>query len=324
MSSVEVSPSPISLPPAPKMVMSYNAQKRELEMEQSSISTNSSTASTASMTTSNGSSKLSKIGKRLRDSCRNLRGKQKSNRSPAEYTSIQAPNESMRAKHYVAMDFTGKVGKIVDNKDLVRGVPTKDGYAYFRRKITPSSNAQMTEIQKTIHQSQPWFHPGIGRELAQRILATHRVDGVFLVRESSVKGGFVISYFFNGRTFHAQVLPESHPEDGVAYSLDDGKTRFFDLLQLVEFYQLNRASLHTRLKHYIIYNNEQQPQQRAPSPNARSDCSSSSCRVSDSSLDSQNSQEAADVSGKKLHVDVKENNNDAGMASESEESDKQM
>lgn len=38
----------------------------------------------------------------------------------------------------------------------------------------------------------------------------------------------------------------------VFYSLDEGKTKFFDLLQMVEFYQLNRGSLNTRLTHYIV------------------------------------------------------------------------
>ena len=35
--------------------------------------------------------------------------------------------------------------------------------------------------------------------------------------------------------------------DGVVYSIDDGKTKFYDLLQLVEFYQLNSGTLPTRL-----------------------------------------------------------------------------
>ena len=38
----------------------------------------------------------------------------------------------------------------------------------------------------------------------------------------------------------------------VTYSIDDCRTRFFDLLQMVEFYQLNRGSLSTRLSHYIV------------------------------------------------------------------------
>ena len=41
--------------------------------------------------------------------------------------------------------------------------------------------------------------------------------------------------------------------DGVVtYSIDDCRTRFFDLLQMVEFYQLNRGSLSARLTHYIV------------------------------------------------------------------------
>ena len=78
-------------------------------------------------------------------------------------------------------------------------------------------------------------------------------SSAFLVRDSSVSGGYVISYVFNGRTFHAQVLPETNPDLGhVYYSLDDGKTKFFDLLQVVEFYQLNRGSLNTKLTHLIV------------------------------------------------------------------------
>ena len=38
----------------------------------------------------------------------------------------------------------------------------------------------------------------------------------------------------------------------VTYSIDDCRTRFFDLLQMVEFYQLNRGSLSARLTHYIV------------------------------------------------------------------------
>ena len=38
----------------------------------------------------------------------------------------------------------------------------------------------------------------------------------------------------------------------VTYSIDDCRTRFFDLLQMVEFYQLNRGTLSARLSHYIV------------------------------------------------------------------------
>lgn len=35
------------------------------------------------------------------------------------------------------------------------------------------------------------------------------------------------------------------------YTLDKGITRFYDLLQLIEFYQLNAGCLPTRLTHYV-------------------------------------------------------------------------
>ena len=37
------------------------------------------------------------------------------------------------------------------------------------------------------------------------------------------------------------------------FSLDGGKTRFYDLIQLVEFYQLNAGVLPTRLIYFITH-----------------------------------------------------------------------
>jgi len=227
-------------------------KKEMLEMEHSSVSTDSSTHSSNST-----ASKLSKIGRRLRDSCRNLRGKHSSGGSstthdPQDYTSLQPPNESLRSKNYVPMDFSGGEGRMCHLSDVPGNQPTKDGYTYFRRKCL-SGNVKnlLTETQSSVHKAQPWFHKGVGRDASQRILATHAIDGAFLVRESSVSGGFVISYYQNGRTHHAQALPDV--VDGcVTYSIDDCRTRFFDLLQMVEFYQLNRGTLSTRLTHYIV------------------------------------------------------------------------
>lgn len=40
-------------------------------------------------------------------------------------------------------------------------------------------------------------------------------------------------------------------DDGeMFHTLDDGHTRFTDLIQLVEFYQLNKGVLPCKLKHY--------------------------------------------------------------------------
>lgn len=215
--------------------------------------------------------KLSKFGRRIRESCRNLKGRQNNKQQPIEvdpvhdpedYSSIQLPNESVRSKVYVAMDFSGRQeGKILDNPKDVRScdkskpAASKDGYVPFRRRVAAPVVELLTETQATIHKHQPWFHGGMSRDVATKILQFHaNIDGVFLVRESSVAGGYVISYTCGAKHFHSQVLPLS-TSSGVVYSVDDGKTKFYDLLQLVEYYQLNTGTLPTRLNQYIVSRN---------------------------------------------------------------------
>jgi len=82
------------------------------------------------------------------------------------------------------MDFSGKVGRVLDDS---AGVPNgkcssngrESGYSYFRlRRVSPKElEPLLTEVQKTAHEDQPWFHPGVGRDAAQRILAAQGVDG---------------------------------------------------------------------------------------------------------------------------------------------------
>ena len=75
------------------------------------------------------------------------------------------------------MDFSGKSGRIVTAKDMP-GRTTKEGYSYFLRKIEPQNvDHLLTETQANIHKDQPWFHKGVSRELSQRILASHNIDG---------------------------------------------------------------------------------------------------------------------------------------------------
>lgn len=44
-------------------------------------------------------------------------------------------------------------------------------------------------------------------------------------------------------------VPQSEEEGRLYFSMDDGQTRFTDLLQLVEFHQLNRGILPCLLRH---------------------------------------------------------------------------
>lgn len=137
----------------------------------------------------------------------------------------------------------------------------------IRRRVSAPVADRLTETQATVHRSQAWFHINLTRDRANKILAPHtNTDGVFLVRESSVAGGFVISMTSANKIIHSQVLPvrlkiisilkflkifllslcQVPTAESVVYSIDDGKTKFYDLLQLVEFYQLNHGSLPSR------------------------------------------------------------------------------
>ncbi|XP_013929203.1 PREDICTED: growth factor receptor-bound protein 14-like [Thamnophis sirtalis] len=73
---------------------------------------------------------------------------------------------------------------------------------------------------------------------------------VFLVRDSqSNPKTFVLSLSHGLKIKHFQIVPLEE-EGKLFYTLDDGHTRFSDLIQLVEFYQLNKGILPCKLKHY--------------------------------------------------------------------------
>lgn len=48
------------------------------------------------------------------------------------------------------------------------------------------------------------------------------------------------------------VSPQCEEEGQTFLSLDDGNTKFSDLIQLVDFYQLNKGVLPCKLKHHCI------------------------------------------------------------------------
>ncbi|XP_051894710.1 growth factor receptor-bound protein 7-like isoform X3 [Pristis pectinata] len=102
-----------------------------------------------------------------------------------------------------------------------------------------------------IHKSQPWFHGRISREEAHRLIVQHgHIDGVFLMRESQrTPKSFVLTLSHHHKTKHFLIAPCE--EDGQTYfTVDTGQTKFSDLIQLVDFYQINRGVLPCSLKHY--------------------------------------------------------------------------
>ncbi|XP_034186759.1 growth factor receptor-bound protein 7 isoform X3 [Osmia lignaria lignaria] len=169
-----------------------------------------------------------------------------------------AKKESARSR--VAMDFTGSVGRIVEDPKEAKNIAESEG-VNWRRTWRPFSRTppgcavvRLHGLDDGIHVLQPWFHRGLKRDMAAAIVRDHgSVDGVFLVRESkSNLGAYVLTYKYSDRVFHAQIQPVFDERCNCwLYTLDKGITKFYDLLQLIEFYQLNAGCLPTRLTHYV-------------------------------------------------------------------------
>ncbi|XP_044266886.1 growth factor receptor-bound protein 14-like isoform X2 [Tribolium madens] len=203
--------------------------------------------------------RLAKYGKQLRENYRAFKNKQTESINPKDYNSYTVPNESVRSR--VAMDFTGSVGRIVEDPKEAKAIAVAEGYSWKRRwrpPCRPPPNSGYPQgLESGVHITQPWFHSGMSRDQATALVTKHgTVDGVFLVRESrSNPGAFVLTYKCGGKVLHAQITPILDPvREAHVFSLDSGVTKFYDLLQLVEFYQLNAGCLPTRLTHYVVQN----------------------------------------------------------------------
>ncbi|XP_033024728.1 growth factor receptor-bound protein 7 isoform X2 [Lacerta agilis] len=164
------------------------------------------------------------------------------------------PLRSVSDNTLVAMDFSGCTGRVIENPNEVLSVALEEAQAW-RKKTTHRYSLptpfQSSSFSAAIHRTQPWFHGHISREDTQRLIVQQGlVDGVFLLRESQRNPkGFVLSLCHLQKVKHYLILPSE--EDGhLYYTMDDGQTRFADLIQLVEFHQINRGILPCKLKHY--------------------------------------------------------------------------
>ncbi|NXP61994.1 GRB7 protein, partial [Chloropsis cyanopogon] len=164
------------------------------------------------------------------------------------------PLRSVSDNALVAMDFSGCTGRVIENPNEVLTVALEEAQAW-RKKTThryslPAA-CHSSPLSAAIHRTQPWFHGRISREDTQQLMGRQGlVDGVFLVRESQRNPkGFVLSLCHLQRIKHYLILP-SEEEGRLYFTMDDGQTRFADLIQLVEFHQINRGILPCKLRHY--------------------------------------------------------------------------
>uniref|UniRef100_A0A4W6E7I6 Growth factor receptor bound protein 7 n=1 Tax=Lates calcarifer TaxID=8187 RepID=A0A4W6E7I6_LATCA len=150
----------------------------------------------------------------------------------------------------VAMDFSGKAGgRVIQNPMEAQNAEREEGQAWRRTQ----NSCLFLYASVAIHKTQPWFHGGVSRKEAQRLIEKQGlVDGMFLIRESQQHAQcFVLSLCYQLKTKHYLVIP---CEDGGRkyYTMDDGLTLFIDLLQLVEFHQINKGILPVCLKHPCV------------------------------------------------------------------------
>jgi len=180
--------------------------------------------------------------------------------------------EPVSVKSRVAMDFTGPGGRVVADPNEALNVALEEAH-HWRKKVSsrpvPSHSplsgspkacsllsenpsANRTGMSSGLHMAQPWFHSGISREQAVSLITRQGlVDGVFLVRDShTMKGAYVLSLAHNQKVKHCQIM-QIELDGQMFVSLDGGHTKFSDLLQLVEFYQINAGGLPTTLSYYV-------------------------------------------------------------------------
>uniref|UniRef100_A0A8C6PGC4 Growth factor receptor-bound protein 10a n=1 Tax=Nothobranchius furzeri TaxID=105023 RepID=A0A8C6PGC4_NOTFU len=168
-------------------------------------------------------------------------------------SSFSAPVRSVSENSLVAMDFSGRTGRVIDNPVEAQSAALEEGQTWRKRTHRMNvlgSPSPLHPSSLMIHKTQVWFHGRIMREEAHRmIIQQGQVDGLFLVRDSqSNPKAFVLTLCHHQKIKHFQILPCE--EDGqVFFSLDDGATKFTDLIHLVDFYQLNRGVLPCKLKH---------------------------------------------------------------------------
>uniref|UniRef100_A0A3B4DW58 Uncharacterized protein n=1 Tax=Pygocentrus nattereri TaxID=42514 RepID=A0A3B4DW58_PYGNA len=170
---------------------------------------------------------------------------------PRKDTKWEEGEESM-----VAMDFSGKSGgRVILNPQEAQSAEQEEGYNWRKREALRYSLPSNSQGSRTtaVHHIQPWFHGGISRSEAERLLEEQgQVDGMFLIRDSQMHAQcFVLSLCHKLKTKHYLLIP---CEEGGRqyYTMDDGVTLFMDLLQLVEFHQINRGIFPVCLKHPCI------------------------------------------------------------------------
>uniref|UniRef100_A0A8C9FFH7 Growth factor receptor bound protein 10 n=1 Tax=Pavo cristatus TaxID=9049 RepID=A0A8C9FFH7_PAVCR len=166
---------------------------------------------------------------------------------------FSTPVRSVSENSLVAMDFSGQIGRVIENPVEAQSAAMEEGHAWRKRStrmniLGSQSPLHPSTLSTVIHRTQHWFHGRISREESHRIIKQQGVDGLFRLQE--IQKDHPLSNRKRQRT--SLFLLKCEDDGQIFFSLDDGNTKFSDLIQLVEFYQLNKGVLPCKLKHHCI------------------------------------------------------------------------
>ncbi|EGW05300.1 Growth factor receptor-bound protein 7 [Cricetulus griseus] len=178
-----------------------------------------------------------------------------------------SPLRSVSDNTLVAMDFSGHAGRVIENPREALSAAMEEAQAWRKKtnhRLSLPTPCSGSSLSAAIHRTQPWFHGRISREESQRLIGQQGlVDGPgkhdlksyyappfsLYKKRGSIAGPKGCSSARDGSLTCPLATPQSEDEGCLYFSMDDGQTRFTDLLQLVEFHQLNRGILPCVLRH---------------------------------------------------------------------------
>jgi len=166
-------------------------------------------------------------------------------RSPRPQSRPTPESKSMDLLDRVPMDFSadhrgGQCGRIITDPEEAKLAELDDA-------LTVKHHIRQTQadgrIPCAIYMSEPWFHQDLTRDETENMFkhCKHK-EGTYLVRVSKTLGTFVLSVAHKGSVWHIPVSLVSSNEQ-MRLSVDGGRTLFRDLIQLIDFYQMNPSDV---------------------------------------------------------------------------------
>ncbi|XP_061731914.1 growth factor receptor-bound protein 7-like isoform X2 [Nerophis ophidion] len=155
----------------------------------------------------------------------------------------------------VAMELSGKSGRVLQSPSEVESAERAEGQGWRRTEALRCSLPNLSSASRAscVHLTRPWFHGGVSRKEAHRLMEKQGlVDGMFLVRDSQQhEDCFVLSLCYQLTIKHFLVIPCE--EQGRKYvTMDDGASLFLDLHHMIHFHLLNKGVLPVCLSHPCV------------------------------------------------------------------------